>query len=529
MNAFLEKEKATIQNQDPTNKFQMDVKNSLKNKNALFTEAEKQKLVYMNPTPPKLYGLIKLHKDNNPIRPVVSYINCPVRKIAIKLNTIFKKVTNFKSKYSVKNSLELTKKLANVKLKNNTKLVSFDVSNMFSNIPPEECLTLITDILDKKNVNITIKNELIELFEIVLNQNYFEFNNKFYKQHSGLPMGSPTSPLLAEIFMSHIEETIFNSKQVQQQVTFWYRYVDDVLVGFNGTERQLDSLLNSLNSIHPRINFTLEIEKNKTINFLDLTISHNNKEINCEVYRKPTFSGVTIHKTSQHPWHQKISPFNAMLHRAVCLPLSAENFKKEILVIKQIAVNNGFNEEIIEQLLKTKSRKYCENLIYPRIQEQPGFYNTLSFFGPISNKIYNVIKKCNKNVTFKPYIKMSNLLYNAKSKTNKLQKSGVYKLSCNDCNGVYIGQTGRNFSIRFKEHLNAFKKGKKTSTFANHALDNNHCFDESSLSVIHLAEKGLRLTILESLEIHKQKNNPDNTILNDQLDLMYTPLFRNFI
>ena len=54
---------------------------------------------------------------------------------------------------------------------------------------------------------------------------------------------------------------------------FWYRYVDDILAIFLGTRRQLQIFLNFINNLHKNISFTLELEDNNSINFLDLTIT----------------------------------------------------------------------------------------------------------------------------------------------------------------------------------------------------------------------------------------------------------------
>jgi hypothetical protein len=51
----------------------------------------------------------------------------------------------------------------------------------------------------------------------------------------------------------------------------------------------------------------------------------------------------------------------------------------------------------------------------------------------------------------------------SKSQTNKYTKSGIYKINCSDCNRYYIGQTGRNFQTRFKEHIQALKSHYRTS------------------------------------------------------------------
>lgn len=132
---------------------------------------------------------------------------------------------------------------------------------MFSNIPTIDCLKIIKDRLDRSSVNIIKKLELYEALELCLNQNYFQFNNKFYKQTSGLAMGSPLSPLLAEIFMSNIEERIFSQSCTKNHIAFWFRYVDDIIACFSGTDRQLDQFLKIINNIHPKIKFSIEIEK----------------------------------------------------------------------------------------------------------------------------------------------------------------------------------------------------------------------------------------------------------------------------
>jgi hypothetical protein len=55
-------------------------------------------------------------------------------------------------------------------------------------------------------------------------------------------------------------------------------------------------------------------------------------------------------------------------------------------------------------------------------------------------------------------------LREAKSKSNDrdlYDKCGVYKLKCGSCPGVYLGQTGRSFRTRFKEHMSDIKHNKE--------------------------------------------------------------------
>jgi hypothetical protein len=482
----------------------------------------------MNPKAPKLYGLIKTHKDNYPIRPVVSYINCPIRELSINLNKSFKNILNYKSKYSIKNSIDLINNLKNINISKNSKLVSFDVTSMFTNIPPKECLEIIKDMIDKSSSkNFITKSELLNGLKLCMSQNYFQFDSKYYIQKSGLPMGSPLSPLFSDIFMSTIEDKIMNSKFAKLNINFWFRYVDDILAGFIGTERQLNSFLEYINSLHEKIKFTLEIEKENKINFLDLTITKNENKLFFNIYRKPSYSDAIIPKESLHPRQHKLAFFNCMIHRAFSIPLSEKDLNNEINIIKNIAINNGFDIKLIDNLIKIKNTKNALKSIYPSIKSQDqNSYVTLTYFGEISEKIGYIISKSNKIVAYKTPNTISKILYNTKDKNSKFQKSGVYKLKCNECASIYIGQTGRNFEIRYKEHYNSFRLNKTDSTFSNHIIENNHTFPTlDKLKILHNEPKSEKLNLLESLEIYKNKNN---NILNDQVDLIYSHLFKAF-
>ncbi|KAJ4436486.1 hypothetical protein ANN_16517 [Periplaneta americana] len=53
--------------------------------------------------------------------------------------------------------------------------------------------------------------------DIITKQNYFTYNNKYYTQTEGLPMGSPISSILVEIFLHHIEQTYILNKDNNKQ------------------------------------------------------------------------------------------------------------------------------------------------------------------------------------------------------------------------------------------------------------------------------------------------------------------------
>jgi hypothetical protein len=60
-----------------------------------------------------------------------------------------------------------------------------------------------------------------------LNATYFQLGEKLYEQTSGLAIGSPLSPILADLYMERMEQKIKN-EDTQDWIKFWRRYVDDI-------------------------------------------------------------------------------------------------------------------------------------------------------------------------------------------------------------------------------------------------------------------------------------------------------------
>lgn len=215
-------------------------------------------------------------------------------------------------------------------------------------------MILIEKLLDNNHINTIKKQEIMKTLTLCLNQNYFEFDNKFYSSKEGLIMGNPLSPLLAEIFRDSLESIIMNHP-LFKKFLYWYRYVDDVLTCFIGTETQLNQFIELINNLHPNIKFTIEREIDNSIDFLDLTIKKENNKHNFSIFHKPTHTDTTIHNSSNHPIQHKMAAFYSMIYRLISIPLQPIDFQKELNLIKQIATNNGYQSVIIDKILKQKN------------------------------------------------------------------------------------------------------------------------------------------------------------------------------
>lgn len=87
-----------------------------------------------------------------------------------------------------------------------------------------------------------------------------------------------------------------------------------------------------------------------TINFLDLLVTRNHNNLTIDIHRKPTTTDTTIHCKSNHPTQHKLAAYRFLFNRLYKLPLTKKQQQKEKDIIHQIARNNGYIKQMIEQL-----------------------------------------------------------------------------------------------------------------------------------------------------------------------------------
>jgi hypothetical protein len=143
----------------------------------------KWKYINIKPTPHNIRGLLKSHKENNPIRPIVNGTNAPGYNLAKKnLPKTYFKYAPLPYAFNTKNSTYLMKDLLDSPCDINLKLASFNITNMYTSTPTTEIPVIIQNPYTTNKVNLTTQTEITHLCVIVLNQNYFQFNKSYYLQ-----------------------------------------------------------------------------------------------------------------------------------------------------------------------------------------------------------------------------------------------------------------------------------------------------------------------------------------------------------
>ncbi|XP_018364727.1 PREDICTED: uncharacterized protein LOC108762292, partial [Trachymyrmex cornetzi] len=282
---------------DPTKKIICEVRLLVRWKRKEYiNEYTYRMLLTTDGSTPRAYGLTKIHKPGFPLRLIVSSINSLLYNLALYLHKVIDEAVPKVPSY-VKNSFDLINKLKNVNIEQDCMLVSFDVVSLFT-IPIE----LATDSLMRRWGHISGKtsislDEFLIAFRLVLNSTFFTFNNKIYKQIFGTPMGSPLSPIVANIVMQDLEDNAI--ERLPCRLSFYYRYVDDIILA--APSDSIADILRIFNSFHARLQFTVEVCKDGRISFLDTMLIVENGRLVFDGYRKATYSGRFLNFNSHHP------------------------------------------------------------------------------------------------------------------------------------------------------------------------------------------------------------------------------------
>ena len=125
---------------------------------------------------------------------------------------------------------------------------------------------------------------------------------------------------------------------------------------------------------------------------------------------------------------------------------------------------------------------------------------------PYINGLENV-KKLAHNDKLKVAFKYNSTIRSLLVKNNSIVKnSGVYSIPCNDCNLVYIGESGRDWNVRIREHKYAFRNNNMSNALFNHAFNNNHRINWEESKLIYNCDNFHKRRIVESALIDKIDN-----------------------
>lgn len=482
------------------------------------TEADYKAIRPTGSQRPRLYGLPKVHKNDVPLRPILSMINSAQHKLAKWLVKLLEPVIKFYTVHCVKDTFTFVDSIRQMNFKdiNTPYMVSFDAKSLFTNIPLKEAIRISADALFEQFPQTTIltKTTFIELMETATNGIEFSFNNTIYRQHDGVAMGSPLGPALANIFVGFYERQLFSTTSMP---LFYKRYVDDTFVLFQHKE-EVNKFHDTINQLHPNLKFTVETEENGKLSFLDVLLEKSTDNFVTSVYRKPTFTGQYIRWDSFCDKRRKVNLILTLTHRALKI-CSQCKLGQELDKITNLLIQNGYPEQLVISVIKRKVEEETDKR--PEGPHKCKAYLRLPYIGSqalesVKRRIKQVVTKCYNTVVPQIVTVSKRMLPIATKDVLPIQQRSkvIYQFKC-DCGSSYIGRTGNSLAKRIEQHAPANFRMKLTdeeeyvdlspsSAIGQHLLENPACaqnFKSQKFTILAQARSDFHLKILEALYI----------------------------
>ena len=251
-----------------------------------------------------------------------------------------------------------------------------------------------------------------------------------------------------------------------------------------------------LNSVHPSIKFTVELEKDNMLAMLDVMIHRNqNGTLYFTVYRKPTHTNQYLNFQSHQPLQHKLGVVRTLRDRADRAVTNEEDKHKEYNTIKESLAVAGYPEWTWGE--SASKKKLTRNT--PHVNTSRNLRITLPYIQGTSEAIARHMRKNGIQVHFKPHVKLRNLLVAPKDKTVLRKKCNtVYHIKCNDCDAHYVGETERPVGVREKEH-------KIRGPVKEHLKRTSHEMSDADLKVLDNESDWTRRGIKEGYYIAEKK------------------------
>ena len=503
--------------EDPTIKQKNKLVNILKrikNEKGL-NEDTYRKLYPTGAVSSKFYGLPKVHKPGNPLRPIVSSTGTATYQSAKELARILKPLVG-NSTHHVQNTRDFVEQIQETRLKQGECIISYDVAALFTSVPIQPVINIIKEKLAKdtalhQRTSMSI-DHITTLLEFCLRSTTFVFQGQYYQQMEGAAMGSPLSPIVANIFMESFEQQALDTSP--HPPSLWKRYVDDTFV--IQEEQHQEEFLQHINSLDPNIKFTAETTRaDGSMPFLDALVTpQDDGSLATTVYRKPTHTNQYVQWDSHHAISNKFSIISSLLHRAKNICSSQQLLDEEHSTIQQALLQCNYPNWAINRTKLKMNTPKSNNRSNSNKTINKG-HITVSYEEGLSESVKNICKRYGIEVHLKSGKSIKDELVAPKDKDHLTKKSGIiYRYKCDrlECDEEYIGETSRTFGERYKEHL------KAPSPIYDHYNISGHNVTLNNFSIVGREEQNLSRLIKESMFI--RVNNPS---LNKNIGKYHLP------
>ena len=231
-----------------------------------------------------------------------------------------------------------------------------------------------------------------------MENNEFEFNELFYKQIIGAPMGGLLSPTSTDLHLSGILNKILDKFQHRENINLHCQYRDDGFMTFSGNVQQIEHLFKIANNIDPLLKFTYEYSYD-IVTYLDTEIYKGERfkqtgilDIKSHIKKTETYQYLST--DSSHPKHT----FNSITKAETIRHIRNNSNEKELNIhlstLKNKLIKRGYNRNKTNEIInKTKDNTDRVNILSHKHRDKNIPLTMVTKYNPVVKNLNRILRK----------------------------------------------------------------------------------------------------------------------------------------
>jgi hypothetical protein len=163
--------------------------------------------------------------------------------------------------------------------------------------------------------------------------------------------------------MEYFGKLAFDS--TQHKPLLWFCWVGDIFVVWPHGPELLHNFLSHLNSLRPSIQFTMKIDSDSAVLFLDVLVIRKGATLPTKVYREPTHTGLYLNFKTNHFPHVKRGSVQSLHNRASTICQERQDLFNEISSLRHGLQLNDYPQGFIDSVINAKG------ISHPNKEEKP--------------------------------------------------------------------------------------------------------------------------------------------------------------
>lgn len=368
------------------------------------TDFDKQRYFYLLP---------KVHKDRTKWphpqmpegRPIVADCGSESYRVSKYIDYFLQPLSNIHESY-LKDTYDFIAKIRNQPIQEDWLLVTADVTALYTNMRIDLIIENVRNAFQRNPNPLRPDGEILELLELTLRNNDFEFDGQIFLQTVGTAMGKIYAPSLANMYLQPFDEKAKTGFRIHPHL--YFRFLDDIHLVWPGNRDELAEYEAFLNSLIPGIKISFTIRESY-VEFLDTIVYKVQRPdgqwaLKTKVYFKDTDTHQLLHRESAHPRHTCRGVLKSQFIRFKRISSSLGDYQTACETLWDALKHRGYSQYIFRQLRREIWLKYDTTLKKADKQECE-IIPVINFFDPVGASVTkmtrNAIRKNTRLAKFR--------------------------------------------------------------------------------------------------------------------------------